>query len=107
SHLCDGRHNRGKSRRPSRNDRQRDYRRPREQPRPRRARQWVRAVCALTGRPVMITTPRITPEACAPVTVSVALGTRSSEVLIGSGLLAGAAGLIGDRLGAAKFVIVT
>ena len=55
----------------------------------------------------MITTPRITPQAGAPVTVSVALGTRSYEVLIGSGLLAGAAGLIGDRLGAAKFVIVT
>ena len=55
----------------------------------------------------MIPTPRITPHAGAPVTVSVALGTRSYEVLIGSGLLAGAAGLIGDRLGAAKFVIVT
>ena len=39
--------------------------------------------------------------------VAVSLGTRSYDVLIGAGLLARAAELIDDRLGAAKCVIVT
>lgn len=41
------------------------------------------------------------------VTVPVALGARSYDVLIGAGLLSHAAGIIDRRLGAAKCVIVT
>ena len=41
------------------------------------------------------------------VAVPVALGQRSYDVLIGTGLLARAADLIDSRLGAAKCVIVT
>ncbi|HWB44561.1 MAG TPA: 3-dehydroquinate synthase [Hyphomicrobiaceae bacterium] len=46
-------------------------------------------------------------SADAPAVVPVALGARSYEVLIGSGLLARAADLIGDRLGRARCAVVT
>src|SRR5688572_11165280 len=42
-----------------------------------------------------------------PATVRVNLGTRSYDVLIGTGLLERAAELIHDRLGAARCAVVT
>jgi 3-dehydroquinate synthase len=49
----------------------------------------------------------VEPAAALPETVSVKLGDRSYDVLIGSGLIANAAGLIQARLGKVRCVVVT